>query len=550
MLDKSSNILFPALLLLCGIALCLLQSGLSGFIEIPGDLGDTRFNNYLLEYSYNWISNSTLDNNFWNAPFYFPQPNVIAYSDTLLGVAPIYWVFRFLGLNVAHSLLCWIAAVGILNFVCAMALFRNLPGVTNNGAALGAFLFSFASSRLSHFSHIQLLPQFYAVLALLFFYKALIHRNSCFLYLQIAALSFGLQCYSSFYLSWFTAFVFCLSLLLILTVSKFRTFILDFAKANWFAILACLATLALISTPLAIQYLSAGRTLGLRSPQEVISFTPALPSLLYHGPAHLLYSSIFSSYRDTYGSHEHQFGFGVFSLLLALAGLLALKDRALRYVALCTIAICFLLTVKLPYNTSSAWIYLSDWIPAAEAIRAIGRIHLVLLMIWGFGIASIASKLSSLLPNKVMLNFCMSLLTLTLVTEQARRHTSYSWVEAQKPLAILSDAISAAPDNCKTFFYASTGGKLSPWKYHLDMMWAGLQSNAAVINGYSGNSPPDWPLYHAKINTQQDKLLLGQALKSWSRKHGLSADSTCWLLPANSAPLMAVPLSKVALSPN
>ena len=41
----------------------------------PGDLGDARLNIYLLEHAHKFFTGQL--KSFWNAPFMFPEPNVI-----------------------------------------------------------------------------------------------------------------------------------------------------------------------------------------------------------------------------------------------------------------------------------------------------------------------------------------------------------------------------------------------------------------------------------------------------------------------------------------
>ena len=63
--------------------------------NIPGGLSDSRFNMYVLEHGYRWLTR--LDKSFWTAPFFYPTPNTIAYSDNHLGSFLFYSGFRILG---------------------------------------------------------------------------------------------------------------------------------------------------------------------------------------------------------------------------------------------------------------------------------------------------------------------------------------------------------------------------------------------------------------------------------------------------------------------
>src|SRR5262245_22439071 len=45
---------------------------LSGLQRVQVNLGDTRFNNYVLEHAYRWLIGARHHGEFWNPPFYYP----------------------------------------------------------------------------------------------------------------------------------------------------------------------------------------------------------------------------------------------------------------------------------------------------------------------------------------------------------------------------------------------------------------------------------------------------------------------------------------------
>ena len=70
----------------------------SGMRRVQSDLGDNRFNNYMLEHAYLWLGGAPGHSDFWSPPFFFPARNIAAYSDVFLSVAPIYGAGRKIGL--------------------------------------------------------------------------------------------------------------------------------------------------------------------------------------------------------------------------------------------------------------------------------------------------------------------------------------------------------------------------------------------------------------------------------------------------------------------
>src|SRR5688572_12841483 len=83
-----------ALLLLGGTFLTFRPTFESGFRRVQTDFGDTVLNHYILEHSWQVLTNPAYPGTLLSPPFFYPQPLVIGYSEHLLGVAPVYWALR------------------------------------------------------------------------------------------------------------------------------------------------------------------------------------------------------------------------------------------------------------------------------------------------------------------------------------------------------------------------------------------------------------------------------------------------------------------------
>ena len=168
MLDQSwrKENLVILLVLVLGISAFFHPMILSRFALVQTDPGDTRFNNYILEHSYQWILGNPLHKSFWDCPIFYPCTNATAFSDMLLGSAPIYWFWRILSFLPDTSFQLWMIAVGILNFLASFIFLRRGLGLSLIASAGGAYLFSFASMRGTQLNYPQLLPQFFTMIAL------------------------------------------------------------------------------------------------------------------------------------------------------------------------------------------------------------------------------------------------------------------------------------------------------------------------------------------------------------------------------------------------
>jgi len=134
------------------------------FRFFPGDLGDGRFNLYLLEHAYKFFTGEI--SNFWDAPFMYPESNVISYSDNLLGSALFYSIFRLLGFDVYLSYQLWFVTVSV-HHKNEKVYFLKYVFKNNYAAVLGAFIFAFSLALQSQLTHSQTFPRFAIPLALL-----------------------------------------------------------------------------------------------------------------------------------------------------------------------------------------------------------------------------------------------------------------------------------------------------------------------------------------------------------------------------------------------
>ena len=109
MVDKKfgsfvQNTLGPIALWLIGLFLSMRPMILSLGRLMPEDPGDTRFNSYILEHGFRWITRNPMHLSLWDPPFFYPEKNVFAYSDYLLGTAPFFLDLARNGSTNGHEL--------------------------------------------------------------------------------------------------------------------------------------------------------------------------------------------------------------------------------------------------------------------------------------------------------------------------------------------------------------------------------------------------------------------------------------------------------------
>ncbi len=135
----------------------------SGGAAYPGDLGDARFNNLVLEHGYLSLRGVYE----WSSPGQFhPATDTLGFSDTHAGTLPLYAAARFAGLTVERSWQCWFLVVAAAN---ALAVVRLLAALRVPRLAAGPLVFlACAPPTMVWYagSHAQILAMFPALFGL------------------------------------------------------------------------------------------------------------------------------------------------------------------------------------------------------------------------------------------------------------------------------------------------------------------------------------------------------------------------------------------------
>ena len=133
-----------------------------------GDLGDARFNMFVLEHVYRWLSG--LEDSLLSPRIFFPYPHTLGFSDTHAGTALVYAFFRFAGMDTYHAFNAWIGLGYLGTFLVAYYVLLRLS-LSPLIAAMAAFAFAFSLPSIAQTSHAQLTYRFGTPLAFLFAYE-------------------------------------------------------------------------------------------------------------------------------------------------------------------------------------------------------------------------------------------------------------------------------------------------------------------------------------------------------------------------------------------
>jgi len=192
----------PFFLLIAGLYLLPVSIFEPDFSKIPGDLGDARFNNYILEHGHKYFSGEI--NSYWNAPFLFPYKNVTALSDNLLGALPVYSFFRILGTDRETSFLFWLITLFALNYICCFIALKQWSGNVIL-SSVGAYIFAFSIYNIGQLDHVQILPKFISPLVIFWWWKFISEKKEKYFLFVILGLVY--QFYCGIYLAFMLAYI-------------------------------------------------------------------------------------------------------------------------------------------------------------------------------------------------------------------------------------------------------------------------------------------------------------------------------------------------------
>jgi hypothetical protein len=517
----------PAAFWIVGLFLAYGPILVSGFRRMETNPTDTRFNNYVLEHGFRHLTGDPLHRDFWSPPIFYPHPNTAAYSDILLTVGPPYWLLRLVGFAPDTAFQLWMLVSSTLNFAAAYLLLSRPLKLTPLAAAAGAFLFSFASSRVAQTGHQQLLSHYFTALALYALVRLFApsaerpSRLPAAAWVFVLSLSVTAQLYAGFYLGWFTVAGFAVAALWGLVLPECRRRALPVVRANMITFLASFVVAAALLVPMLTHYLAAAGEVSRRSFIDAYHTMPRWQSWLYTGPESWLYgwSAGLPVFSELQFPFEQRIGIGLVTSALGLAGLALHWRRPGVRLVLCAAASMVAGMLLLAAVPSLCEVYF-EHVPGAYGVRMISRIGILFLIPAALGLALFLERQIGA-RRGVWLG---GLLAAVCVLEQGRTVPSFDKLAKRREIAQLAAMVDPA---CRAFLLTPALGNTG--KYNIDALWVQTVVRKPTINGFSGNQPPGWPFLDMPIRDAVDERQVGAALRGWEQKHGIPPESVCWV---------------------
>jgi len=482
----------------------------SNFTRVQAEPVDTRLNHYFLEHSFQWVANEDYTFGLWSPPFFYPEENVLALSDNLLGTAPLYWLNRCMSEPTLGYQL-WLIQVTFLTFLATVYAFRCL-GVGVFLSCLSAWLFAFGLPRIAQIGHPQLLVQFYTPLALVFYFR-FIHRPSIRALVGLCSFFF-LQLAAGIYLAWFLVLGLMLSTVAAVGVDwSFLNRMWVFFKRRLPATGVILSITGLICFLFLRPYLEmSGQLEGGWSYGTVKNFL--YPPHAWFVPSHTSFlhrSWAPHIYIDGLAEGSHSLGVsGSIFFLAGLVGCIGCKCEPVRKIR---IQVCFIATVAgillmMPLHPSfSLWKIVYDLIPGAGAIRALNRFWVVVTF---FMLLAGALSLEIIFERK---KWWIRVVVGILFAGVVVLENIQTFIPSFDPDPYIAKEIIIKKhirDWRAAYVVPSSPDTAGPDT--LTFMWAGLMARVPVVNGASSRAPVGYPSNIFEPSPED--------LRNWLRRHG------------------------------
>ncbi|HUQ94495.1 MAG TPA: DUF4214 domain-containing protein [Bryobacteraceae bacterium] len=498
----------------------------SGLELVHGEKGDPVHLHYLLEHGYRWLANYPLHQSLWDPPFFFPVKNILASSETLIGVMPFYAMWRALGLDPETAYPLWLLLVSAANFVVMFAFLRSVPKLTALAATGGAYLFAFSAVRLNQSIHSHLWPQFYIVLALwsaICFVQAAkaARTKQVIVSAMLLAIFLALQFYSCFYWMWFFLISAIIASIFCLCRRDLRGEALLVARRYWIIAVGAGVLASLLMLPALIHYSRGSQEFESTPFSKVRMFLPHTMAWLYLGDRSLLYGWMakLKFFTDTQSIAEKQLGIGLLTTAVIAAGFWWYRKDTLLRICLVVILCVILLTAVFPGGfTLYQLVY---YLPGAHAARAVARwglfLTLPLALAFAFGLQAIETRRSAL---------AAALLLAAMVAEQLLTPFVYPIRETIGRARTIAREI---PYACDALLYTHIP-KIRDWHEEQFLShWIGTFAGIPSINGHTSHPPVDYPFANVGIESRADLVQVHVAAQKWVSGHNVGSMNVCWI---------------------
>lgn len=526
---------------------CLFFRNILGNGNLIGSDGDARYIDLILEHYYRWLCG---EENFTDLRCFYPVTNTVSYSDMLLGLAVPFCALRALGASMFTANKIGLILIHCFGTVCTMRLLDKRLKLRPVAVLIGTVVFSYANALSVKSWHNQMLAVCFVPFFLLCLDTFFTHLDKRCVRRYLAgggaiavlALLFYTSFYNAFYLLIFGC---CLIVAYIVMLKRRKvavfTGIGGFLKKNWLeALCYCVFGIAIMLPFLKI-YLPTLRQSGGWDWDVTRAMLPTWRDYFNVSP----YNAVYGAFMDGsffklegFYAGELRTGFPLVTFVLfwiALFGMLRLTGtkkvmqakkrtedwyRSLLITAIGVATVCcFVLMLKV--HGYSLWYLIYRFVPGASGVRAVCRFNMFLTLPVAIVTAWYANELLPKinLPKPKKWLACVGLIAFLILENTQTVGVRSLWNRADAQ-ALTAD-VSAPPTDCDVFFLSDSAGDFSKDDkgYQLVAWEIAYRYNLRVINGHSGQFPPDWKHMSPIHGTENYETAINRWIATYSLTH-------------------------------
>jgi hypothetical protein len=508
---------FPLLVFIVGMYLIGFRLVGVNFDGVPGDMGDGRLNNYFLEHGYLYLTNQV--DNYWDAPFFYPEKSTMSMSDNLFGTLPLYALFRIMKFDRETSYQVWFLCLLALNFITCFFCLKKLK-ISAAASAIGAFIFAFALPVAGGIGHIQMLPKFAFPIIIYCLIRFIQEKKQKYLFFFFLFSVY--QMYCGIYLGFMSIMASLLVFFIMVFSAGFKTEMRSlgqFLKTHWISTSIFFVLDLLLLFILLRPYINRAGVVE-RNYGDIGEGLPTPLSYLYPGPDSLLYNWMRPLGKYITNPHEHTLWMGLSCVIAVALGIYLVRSKKDKQVKFWLVSFLLMILITLNFYGHVSFYAIVYLIPGFEAVRAVSRIVQLELFFLGGLIAVIIDHLVKKdwsTSKKVLVIGMVSLFIVVDQFEWKSGLNSHSKKNSQYRVEFLRNMIlDADPISAKPVFVYLPNDTFEVYKYHMDAMLVSQELHIPTINGYSAFSPGDYEKFFAKPD-QKNLIPIIDKFELWKR---------------------------------
>ena len=469
---------------------------------MPGGY-DNIYYNYILEHSYLWIKG--IHNLFWSAPINYYDIHSVAQADSLIGIAPIYWIIRLLIKNPFSAFQILFVFLCILNYSTFYFLMKKLK-LNRLPCAAGALIFAFSTLRFFNYDNFPCFSQFLSVIAIIFLLQVNTRNKNIInhFYFLLSSIFLILQFYTNFAIGFFTIFCALFSILFSLLPKNSRDIVIDFIRKFYKYILFYLFVTFIMLLPMAYHF----SCLGYYNPLSNILSNLANYTIWIRSLS--MIDNIINLHFDYVGlkANLSSVSLGLFTTVVSLYALY--NTQKVKGVSLLTLL--FIVLISSGYSAIYFWKIFYYFSFGIESLESVNSVSFIALFIISIGI--------SLFFQNIKNKFILFSVLILVIFEQISYNNDFNsslknnfiskqdFIQSINKIKVEDKIINIKFNALNEKEFGKNDIKIKKLKAQkiadLTAMWVGLRENKPVLNNYMNKSKPQKSYTAKEIDLKVD----------------------------------------------